>query len=371
MNKLQLTAPAADTDGRGTKPTRLAFSGSNTDVRQALADRFKDVLGGPGAGAQTSPAFKDQPESLGKDGAKEQEPGARKTMPNLKLQEQLRNLIKTYGKKSGNDVESEFATAKPGKSKNMVLFESAFKKRLARTRIGNKSANEIILAAMEADYRAKKEYQKKRRASAVAGETAPPPFLRRSQTILPPQLADQISVARTNTKSEYSTTPQKRGTLESMEGMRERNAATLKRRKQCAAFIDHACVVVYMTLLTIYALYMDDIRMIALPPDYDDIFYGITLVAMICFALEILIASYAKDDYMYSFFFWLDIISTISMVPDCGWIWDPIIGEGASATNRSADASDLAKNSRASRAIRVIRIIRLIRLIRIVKLYKQ
>jgi len=35
------------------------------------------------------------------------------------------------------------------------LFESAFKKRLARTRIGNKSANEIILAAMDAEYRAK------------------------------------------------------------------------------------------------------------------------------------------------------------------------------------------------------------------------
>ena len=146
--------------------------------------------------------------------------------------------------------------------------------------------------------------------------------------------------------------------------------AALKRRKKCAAFVDHGCTVFFMTLLTIYALYMDDVRMIALPLDYDNIFYGITLVGMICFTAEILISSYAKDEYLYSFFFWLDIISTVSMIPDCGWIWDPMIGEGASATNSTSDASDFAKNSRASRAIRVIRIIRLIRLIRIVKLYK-
>ena len=40
----------------------------------------------------------------------------------------------------------------------MEIFESAFKKRLARTHVGNKAANEVILAAMEADYRAKMEY---------------------------------------------------------------------------------------------------------------------------------------------------------------------------------------------------------------------
>jgi len=56
------------------------------------------------------------------------------------------------------------------------------------------------------------------------------------------------------------------------------------------------------------------------------------------------------------------------MVPDCGWVWDYIIGGGATA---STNAYDLAKTSRAGRVTRVIRVIRLIRLIRIVKLYKQ
>ena len=70
---------------------------------------------------------------------------------------------------------------------------------------------------------------------------------------------------------------------------------------------------------------------------------------------------------MNSFFFWLDIISTVTMIPDCGWIWEPLID----GNDGGDSATDLAKTSRAGRVTRVIRVIRLIRLIRIVKLYKQ
>ena len=85
---------------------------------------------------------------------------------------------------------------------------------------------------------------------------------------------------------------------------------------------------------------------------------------MIVFAVEIFFAAIAKEDYFNGFFFWLDFVSTISMIPDCGWIWDPLMGGG------TTNATDLAKTSRAGRVTRVIRVIRLIRLIRIVKLYK-
>jgi len=122
-----------------------------------------------------------------------------------------------------------------------------------------------------------------------------------------------------------------------------------------------------MTIVTIYALYFDDIRILLFSKSNDDIFYGVTLLGMICFTLEIVLASYSKPDYINSFFFYLDIISTVSMIPDCGWIWDTIVGEEGGGQS----ATDLAKTSRASKVTRVIRILRLIRLIRIVKLYKQ
>jgi hypothetical protein len=122
-----------------------------------------------------------------------------------------------------------------------------------------------------------------------------------------------------------------------------------------------------MTVITIYALYFDDLRILLFPKSGDDVFFGITLIGMICFALEIVLASYAKPEYIFSFFFYLDFVSTVSMIPDCGWIWDAIVGDETGGNN----ATDLAKTSRASKVTRVIRILRLIRLIRIVKLYKQ
>ena len=70
-----------------------------------------------------------------------------------------------------------------------------------------------------------------------------------------------------------------------------------------------------------------------------------------------------------SFFFWLDFVSTVSMLPDIGWVWQAWTGGGGSGS--AGNAAQLAKTSRAGRVTRVIRVIRLIRLIRIVKLYKQ
>lgn len=131
-------------------------------------------------------------------------------------------------------------------------------------------------------------------------------------------------------------------------------------------FLDHWFTVLFMTLITIYALFFDDIRILAFHKVYDDIFYGITAASVILFLIEIMLSSFAKPDYPWSFFFYLDIISTLSMIPDCGWIWDSIIENGL----ETESATDLAKASRAGRVTRVIRIIRLVRLIRIVKLYK-
>ena len=50
------------------------------------------------------------------------------------------------------------------------------------------------------------------------------------------------------------------------------------------------------------------------------------LACLIFFTLEIILASIAKKDYFIGFYFWLDIIATLSLIPDIGWFWDPIIG---------------------------------------------
>ena len=73
-------------------------------------------------------------------------------------------------------------------------------------------------------------------------------------------------------------------------------------------------------------------------------------------------------NYLVSFYFWVDLISLLSMVPDLTLVMDGVqdsFGGGA------GEGSDIAKNARATRVIKIIRIIRIIRLLRVLKIYKQ
>ena len=119
-------------------------------------------------------------------------------------------------------------------------------------------------------------------------------------------------------------------------------------------------------LVTVYALFFDDIRILCLPPSADLTCDIITLVCIVLYFAELILGCVAIEGYFLSFFFWLDLLAALSMVPDVSFLVQGVQGGG-----NADDYADLAKTSRASKVTRVIRIIRLIRLIRIVKLYKQ
>ncbi len=130
-----------------------------------------------------------------------------------------------------------------------------------------------------------------------------------------------------------------------------------------------------MTIVTIYALFGDDIRLLIFSKVVDDYFYALSAVSLVLFSIEIILASLAQDHYFLGFYFWLDLVSTISLISDIGWIMDAILGNQSFDATNAQQASQLARASRGakvgSKAGRIIRIIRLIRLIRIVKLYKH
>mmetsp|Transcript_364 Transcript_364/g.681 ORF Transcript_364/g.681 Transcript_364/m.681 type:complete len:86 (-) Transcript_364:1105-1362(-) len=80
-----------------------------------------------------------------------------------------------------------------------------------------------------------------------------------------------------------------------------------------------------MTLITVYALYGDDLKIIFFPKAADDFFDGATLFCIAVYLVEIALACYADRGYVGSFFFWLDIFSTLTLVPDCGWIYSRLV----------------------------------------------
>mmetsp|Transcript_21847 Transcript_21847/g.16205 ORF Transcript_21847/g.16205 Transcript_21847/m.16205 type:complete len:150 (+) Transcript_21847:368-817(+) len=130
-----------------------------------------------------------------------------------------------------------------------------------------------------------------------------------------------------------------------------------------------------MTLVTIYALFGDDFRMLVFNKGADTTFNYLTVIAMGLFVLEIILSSIAKEGYFPYFYFWLDLIASASLIFDITWFWDLVLGTDTSGSNNAQAAAKAAKAGRGARvgtrASRIARIVRLIRLIRVVKLYKS
>ena len=75
-----------------------------------------------------------------------------------------------------------------------------------------------------------------------------------------------------------------------------------------------------MTLITVYALFADDFRVLIFTKSADNVFNTLTTIAFVSFMLELFLSCLAKDDYFLGFYFWLDLVSTLSLIMDIGWI---------------------------------------------------
>ena len=136
--------------------------------------------------------------------------------------------------------------------------------------------------------------------------------------------------------------------------------------------LENGVYITFMMIVTIYALFGDDFRLLLAPKSADEVFWSITVAAMFFFLVELGMASIAQKDYFLGFYFWLDLIATISLITDIGWIYNEITGGGDINANDASQASSLARAGRTARVgTRAGRIVRLVRLIRIVKLYKH
>ena len=139
--------------------------------------------------------------------------------------------------------------------------------------------------------------------------------------------------------------------------------------------MNHWSVNLLTLIMTIFALFGDDCRLAFTTKEVDFTFYNLTLICLIGFTIEITINCLCQNNYFNSFYFYLDVISTISLIADIKYIMDIFTGEDSDSGDNAEDASQLARAGRSARvgtrASRMTRVIRLARLIRIVRLYKQ
>ena len=90
-------------------------------------------------------------------------------------------------------------------------------------------------------------------------------------------------------------------------------------RQKVREFSEGKFVTIVMTLTTIFALFGDDVRLWMTNKNADPWFFGLFILSLILFSLELLIQSCVVDGFKYGFFFYLDLIATVSLVPDILW----------------------------------------------------
>jgi hypothetical protein len=137
----------------------------------------------------------------------------------------------------------------------------------------------------------------------------------------------------------------------------------------CGAIVEHRFSQVLTMLLTFYALFADDIKLATTHTEADFGFDIATIFAFSVFCLELVLQCIGIPNYIGGFYFYLDFISTASLVLDISFIdIDALFGQ-------DGDYADDARASRGARAGtrvgRITRLVRLIRLVRIFKLWKQ
>ena len=77
-------------------------------------------------------------------------------------------------------------------------------------------------------------------------------------------------------------------------------------KEVCRKILHNKCTSIFMTLATIWALFGDDVRVLAFPMECDEIFVGVAIALIVLFALETTMSCFAKGKkYVFGFYFWV------------------------------------------------------------------
>eukprot|EP01032_Pedospumella_encystans_P016518 gene16518-18846_t len=142
-------------------------------------------------------------------------------------------------------------------------------------------------------------------------------------------------------------------------------------------FLDTAAVDLSFTfedltlLMTLFVLFADDIKILCSPARFDPSFSVAYAVCFFVFLFEFagntwsktyVSSFYPKFEYtgfLFTFFWWLDLLAILSLFPDVAFIGEPI--GISSMTNSTSSESNFTKAGR---------VVRLVRLVRLIKVYK-
>jgi class 3 adenylate cyclase len=132
--------------------------------------------------------------------------------------------------------------------------------------------------------------------------------------------------------------------------------------------VENTFFIILTTVLTIWALVGEDIRIWATDKSAGAAFDAMVWVCISVFVVEMVLSCLGKPGYFPGFFFYLDFIATMTLLLDVSYVNEWFVDLLASGQGGKSDQAESGKAARLS--ARAARIVRVLRLVRIVKLYK-
>ena len=125
----------------------------------------------------------------------------------------------------------------------------------------------------------------------------------------------------------------------------------------------------FMSILTIYTIFAIDIDKGFFSQDASIYFSTVHLISMGIFTAEIICLTQTDPEYLFHFYFWIDIFSTLTMILEVIWIEDLMNSveniQVAISFARVSKASRFSKiGARSTKIMKLIRLIKLIKFIR-------
>eukprot|EP00425_Heterocapsa_triquetra_P007640 CAMPEP_0195159732 /NCGR_PEP_ID=MMETSP0448-20130528/186312_1 /TAXON_ID=66468 /ORGANISM="Heterocapsa triquestra, Strain CCMP 448" /LENGTH=1075 /DNA_ID=CAMNT_0040198531 /DNA_START=57 /DNA_END=3281 /DNA_ORIENTATION=+ len=141
-------------------------------------------------------------------------------------------------------------------------------------------------------------------------------------------------------------------------------------RDWCRWAVECKVTVFFTTMVTVWVLVAEDMKLCAFDKSADITFGIIGIISISVFTLEIILSCIGKSDYFLGFFFFLDIIATVSLIFDMPWVAEAMTPDEDKTGGTSSSLVNTERSSTARIGARSARVVRVIRLIRIAKLYK-
>lgn len=132
-------------------------------------------------------------------------------------------------------------------------------------------------------------------------------------------------------------------------------------RKKVFSHLNGGGPQLFLGVLLLLSLFLAESWVLGNAPDsHNDTLYGILMVIFVLFSLETVALSVVQPKYFLSFFFWMDLVGTLSILLDVGWITARFLPSGS----LRGQGSVLRATRAAKLGARYGRLMRLLKLMR-------